>query len=92
MNAEVDWPVYFATKHALRGLTDSLRAYLQGSGIKIIGFFPGGMDTKIFDTAGFPKGETDWMMKKEDVARIVRFILAQPDDVIMDHIEVKKLF
>ncbi len=92
VNAEVDWPVYVATKHALRGLTDSLRAYLQGSGIKIIGFFPGGMDTKIFDTAGFPKGETDWMMKKEDVARIVRFILAQPDDVIMDHIEVKKLF
>ncbi len=91
VNAEIDWPVYVATKHALRGLTDSLRATLQGSGIKIIGFYPGGMDTNIFDTAGFPKGENDWMMKKEDVARIVHFMLSQPDDVIMDHVEVKKL-
>ncbi len=91
VDAEVDWPIYVATKHALKGLTDSLRASMQGSGIKIMGFFPGGMDTKIFDTAGFPKGETDWMMKKEDVARIVHFILCQPDDVIMDHVEVKKL-
>ncbi len=84
------WGVYTATKYAVRGFTDSLKQELTGTGIKVIGFYPGGMDTDLFDTSGFPKGKQPWMMKKEDVAEIITFILKQPADVVMDHVEVRK--
>lgn len=85
-----DWGVYTSTKYAVRGFTESLQVELLGTGIKVMGFYPGGMDTDLFDTSGFPKGKQPWMMKKEDVAEIVAFILKQPGDVVMDHVQVRK--
>lgn len=86
------WGVYTATKFALRGLTDSLKLELEGTGIKVMGFYPGGMNTKLFDNAGFGRINKPWMMKKEDVVKIIVFMLEQPDDLVMDHVEVNKFF
>ncbi len=85
-----DWGVYTSTKYAVRGFTESLKLELLGTGIKVMGFYPGGMDTDLFDASGFPKGKAPWMMKKEDVAEIITFMLKQPLDVSMDHVEVRK--
>lgn len=40
---------YAASKWAERGFTDSLREECKGSGIRVIGVFPGGMQTALFD-------------------------------------------
>lgn len=85
-----NWGVYTATKYAVRGFTESLKQELSGTGIKVTGFYPGGMDTDLFETSGFPKGKAPWMMKKEDIAEIITFMLKQPPDVSMDHVEVRK--
>jgi uncharacterized protein len=85
-----DWGVYTATKYAIRGFTDSLKLELAYSGIKVMGFYPGGMNTDLFETSGFPKGIEPWMMDKNDIAEIITFILKQPSDVVMDHVEVRK--
>lgn len=89
---EIDpgWPVYIATKYAVRGLTDSLKAALAGTGIKVMGFYPGGMNTEIFNVSGFSKDDTSWMMKKEHVAEVVDFVLKQPDDIWFDNFIVQK--
>lgn len=40
---------YCASKHAEKGFTDSLREELKDTDIKIIGVYPGGMKTNLFD-------------------------------------------
>ena len=82
--------VYVATKHALQGFTDTLKLELQGTGIKVIGFYPGGMATNIFKAAGITSVDSNLMMKVEDIAEILTFVLKQPKDVVIDHFEVRK--
>ena len=50
-----EWGVYSGTKYAERGFTDSLKEELKGTGIKVMSFYPSGMDTNLFIDAGFNK-------------------------------------
>lgn len=87
---EPGWPVYTATKHALKGFTDTLSLDLAGSGIKVTGFYPGGMDTELFNSSGFPKGEKQpWMMETAEVADLVTSILKQPSGISVDSIVLR---
>jgi NADP-dependent 3-hydroxy acid dehydrogenase YdfG len=86
-----NWQTYGATKWAMTGFTKSLKDSLKGTKIKVTGFFPGGMDTNIFENAGKENCHNlPWMMKKEDVADIVIFALTRPDDILMESIVVTK--
>jgi len=85
-----NWSIYTGSKYAVRGFTDSLKMELSGTGIKVMGFYPGGMNTELFNTSGFPKSNEPWMMQPEDVAEIITFMLKQPDDIIMDSVSVSK--
>lgn len=82
---------YTAAKFAITGFTKSVEEELKDTNIKVIGFYPGGMNTEIFRSAGFNYSDNeDWMMDKKDVAEIIVFILKRPKDVLMDHVVVKK--
>ncbi len=82
---------YTAAKHAITGFTKALEEELKGTGIKVAGFHPGGMNTEIFKSAGNNYSDhEDWMMNKKDVAKIVIFILKQPEDVLIDQIVIRK--
>lgn len=87
-----EWAVYSASKFGLRGFTDSLKLSLKGKGVRVIGFYPGGMDTDLYENSGiskYSKAES-WMMNKEEIADVIVFILNQPVDILIDHIEVRK--
>lgn len=87
-----NWQTYGATKWAMAGFTKSLKDSLRGTKIKVTGFFPGGMDTDIYENAGIKNYHNlSWMMKKEDVADIVIFALTRPEDVLMERIVVAKM-
>ncbi|MDQ6985442.1 MAG: SDR family NAD(P)-dependent oxidoreductase [Candidatus Dojkabacteria bacterium] len=85
-----DWGVYTATKYAVRGFTDSLKKEFEDKAIKVMGFYPGGMNTEIFKTAGFDSLNEPWMMDVNEAAEIVVFMLTRSIDVSMDHVEVRK--
>ncbi|MBI2641746.1 SDR family oxidoreductase [Candidatus Roizmanbacteria bacterium] len=86
------WGMYVATKYAVRGFTESVRLSVSGTNIKVMGFYPHGMNTNIFKAAGLDFAQNEpWMMKVEDISNIILFILQQPDDVSMDHVEVRKI-
>ncbi|MDP3093933.1 MAG: SDR family oxidoreductase [bacterium] len=86
------WQTYGASKWAMTGFTKALRDYLKGTKIKVTGFFPGGMDTNLYENVGRPDAHKQpWMMKKEDVADIIVFALTRPDDVLMEGITVSKI-
>lgn len=83
--------IYTATKHALHGFTETLKEELTGNGIKIMGFYPGGMATNILKAAGIDMpSSAELSMNTKDIANIVVFVLEQPEDVVIDHFEVRK--
>jgi 3-oxoacyl-[acyl-carrier protein] reductase len=83
--------IYVATKHAVKGFTDTLKLEAQNYGVKVSGFYPGGMATHIAAAAGINMPlDSNTAMKIEDVAEFLTFILKQPKDVWFDHFEVRK--
>ncbi len=61
--------LYCSTKFALRGYTDSLRKEVNKYGIKVLGIYPGGMRTNLFDK--IENHDISGFMDPKEVARIV---------------------
>ncbi len=80
---------YAASKFAVRGFTESLKEDLKNTNIKVVGFYPGGMSTSLFKTAGFDKANNDWM-SPDKIANVMKFILEQDDTMLMDHVVINK--
>lgn len=81
--------VYAASKFGVTGFTKSLQEDLKDTNIKVAGFYPGGMSTRLFEKAGTPKANKDWM-NTDKVAEIVIFMLERDDTMIMDHVILNK--
>lgn len=58
--------MYVASKYALRGLTNVVREEVKGNNVKIVGVYPGGMKTDIFNES-VPKN-LDQFMSADDIA------------------------
>jgi NADP-dependent 3-hydroxy acid dehydrogenase YdfG len=86
------WSTYGATKWALAGYTKTLREQLAETPIRVSGLFPGGIDTNFYENAGKTDGTHDqpWMMRADDIADIVLFMLTRPHDVHIESLTVVK--
>lgn len=58
---------YAASKWAARGFTDSLREEIKGTPLKVVGVYPGGMKTHLFDE--HPPEDYHEYMEASDVAQ-----------------------
>ena len=88
---EAGWAPYVATKHAVRAFIESVRKEYAKYNIKVMGIYPPGMATEIFESAGFHYGRADWMTDPKDIAEIILFMLSQPKDIVLNHVEIRKL-
>jgi NADP-dependent 3-hydroxy acid dehydrogenase YdfG len=77
--------LYSATKWAVTGMGESLRQELRNSGkdVKVTIVEPGMVDTPFFDS------QVSDALEAEDVARIVMFVLSQPDRVDINEVLVR---
>lgn len=92
IEADKNWPIYSATKYAMRGFSEALKADVEGSGIKVSDVYPGGINTNLYTNAGLDIVDQPWMMQKDDIADIIVHIASQPADLVMDHVEIRKVF
>lgn len=65
--------VYCAIKWAVRGYTESLKDQYKNSSVKIIGVYPGGMNTNFWNDSRdyMPIEKTDKFMNSDDVAKAI---------------------
>ena len=88
-----DWPTYTASKWALTGYTKALVHLLADTKIKVGAFYPAGFESNIFENSG-EKEETHnqpWMMRTEDVARSIVFMLDAPEDFQIKSVEISNI-
>jgi NAD(P)-dependent dehydrogenase (short-subunit alcohol dehydrogenase family) len=86
------WSTYGATKAALAGFTTTLTAQLAPEAIKVSALFPGGFESDMYERAGSADEHHDavWMMRTEDIADIIVFVLTRPADVQIERVLVTK--
>ncbi len=80
------YAAYNGTKYAVEAFTDALRMELAGTGIKVAAIAPGTVDTGLYDQ--WSQDDKSYItsggaLEPEDIARCVRFILEQPDHVLI---------
>ena len=83
--------VYTASKFGVYGFTEALKRDVEelGVNIRVLGFYPGGMRTNLYSSAGLEKDTSDFMDPVE-VAKVVVFMIECPDGIRMDHVVINR--
>jgi NADP-dependent 3-hydroxy acid dehydrogenase YdfG len=84
---------YSATKYGLRGLHEVLAEEVRGSGVRVTMIEPAATDTSLWDELD-PDSRSDLpsrvhMLRPEDVARAVLFVVSQPEGVEVSHLAIR---
>ena len=80
---------YTASKHALMGLTKSLATETQPHGLRVAAILPGGVDTDLVAKAR-PDLDRSVLLKPEDIARCVMFLVTLPERAWIDEIYIRR--
>lgn len=72
--------VYSASKHAVRGLTDSVRAELRPAGIRVTAVYPGVVQTDL--AVGTQASRGTKMIEPDDVAQAIAAAVERPRDEV----------
>jgi NADP-dependent 3-hydroxy acid dehydrogenase YdfG len=84
--------VYTATKHALKGLADSLRLEESGAGVRVTTIMPGQVDTpmqvELQAGLGNPYAPERYL-RPESVAGAVRYAVAAPADALVTDLSIR---
>jgi NADP-dependent 3-hydroxy acid dehydrogenase YdfG len=86
------WSIYDASKFGLHAITASVAEEQASNHIKVVGIYPGAVDTPIWDTIelNHPTNR-DGMLDAETVADTVFYVLNQPQKVFIPEIILKPL-
>jgi NAD(P)-dependent dehydrogenase (short-subunit alcohol dehydrogenase family) len=85
---------YAATKHALKGLADSLRAEVNGHGVRVLSVFLGRTATPMQAAVAAMEGtpyQPERLIQPEDVAAVVVQALCLPRSVEMTDVNLRPL-
>ncbi len=84
--------IYCATKFAIRGLAQSLRADCSSSNIRVILVNPGPVESNFFDELNFePQRGECFEIPAESVADTIMSALEQPRSVVIDEINMQPI-
>lgn len=86
--------LYSASKYAARALTESLEAQCKGTPVQVCSVSPGPVNTNIWShkTVPVPEERKKKMLRPEDIAGILRFLLTCDRNVHIGNITVEPWF
>lgn len=88
--AKAERSVYNTSKWALTGFTKSLEHEIAKDGIRVIGLYPGKMNTSMFLKAGIKKDVSDGL-DPQDVAKTIEFVLSLNNSTTFPEIGIKNI-
>jgi len=69
---------YTATKYALQGYTEGMAKEFENKNLRVMGYYPGGMNTKLFDKAGHDYTDHEpWMFDVMESVEAMIFMLTR---------------
>jgi 3-oxoacyl-[acyl-carrier protein] reductase len=80
---------YAASKHAVMGITKALAVEAQPHGIRVSAILPGAVDTGLMEALR-PDLDKALLMKPQDVADAVLFLLSLSDSAAVDEIYIRR--
>ena len=84
------WSVYDASKFGLRALTEAVAEEQRSNGIRVVGIYPGAVDTAIWDSVDLESvPDRSHMLQPEDIAATVEFIVNQPSRCFISELTVR---
>ncbi len=84
--------VYCASKFAIRGLAQSLRADCANADIRVVLVNPGAVDTDFFDDLNFePQTGNEFALEPESVAKAIHNALAMPRNSVIEEINIQPI-
>jgi short-subunit dehydrogenase len=70
--------IYSATKFGLQGFSEALAKEFENKSLRIMGYYPGGMSTKLFKKAGQDyKDNEPWMFDPKESVEAMIFMLTR---------------
>jgi short-subunit dehydrogenase len=75
--------VYSSTKHAIAGFSEALAKELYNTGIKITTLYPGGINTKLWNSRNPYDGDIKNLISPNQVAEIVLYVTKLPHNIVM---------
>jgi len=80
--------VYSASKYGMRGFTDVLREDTKNEPIRVSAVYQAGTNTNMFKKSG-QELSTEQFTDPQDLAEVIRFILAQPEKIWLKEVHVE---
>lgn len=81
--------IYTATKYGLQGFSEAMEKEFENKNLRIMGFYPGGMETKLFDKAGMDyKKHEDWMFDPQESVDAIIFMLTRNKKVNIKRLDL----
>ena len=71
--------IYASTKFALTGMTQSWRAELRGSNVRVMQINPSEVQTEFFDRAGMSREQNDTKLRGDEIAQVIASMLELDD-------------
>jgi NADP-dependent 3-hydroxy acid dehydrogenase YdfG len=86
--------MYSASKYAARAVTESIIAECMGTGVRVSSISPGPVNTNIWAHKTTPVTEErkEKMLRTEDIANIISFLLQSDSNVHIGNITVEPWF
>lgn len=81
--------IYCASKFGVKGFTDTLKLELKSSNVKVMGVYPSGMNTKMFEKKG-ESLDSSTFMNVEEIADIVTDAIKRPGNISIEEIQIEK--
>lgn len=86
------WSVYDASKFGLHALTQAVAEEQRSNNIRVVGIYPGAVDTAIWQDVQLEKEpDHDGMLETEHVADAVAYILNQPQKVFIKELIIEPI-
>ena len=87
--------VYSATKFGVQAFSEALSKEFENTNLRVMGYYPGGMDTSLFKKAGMDyKEKEEWMFDPTESVDAIIFMLTRNKKVnikrldLINHLEV----